>query len=82
MVLGNDFFGKKIAVMIRHMFQSCVAYFMYVDELLVSLSKTQSYTILHYLLHYFTLSDTILQYLTLFDTMSFPGGCGKAEDVS
>ena len=63
--------------MIRHMFQSCVAYF-YVRRRTSSVPPNDTilyyftlfYTILHYLtLSYHTLSYTILQYFTLFYTI-------------
>jgi len=67
-------FGEKISAMIRHLFQSCVAYF-YVLRRTSSVPPKD--TILHYLtlsytiLHYLTLSYTILHYLTLFYTICF-----------
>ena len=84
LVLYSDYFlgGEDIGDDQTHV---SVRTFMYVDELLVSLQKTQSYTIVHYLtlsytilhyltpsytiLHYLTLSYTILHYLTLFYTI-------------
>ena len=71
------FFDEKILAMIRHMFQSCVAYF-YVRRRTSSVPPNDTilyyftlfYTILHYLtLSYHTLSYTILQYFTLFYTI-------------
>ena len=69
--LGNIFLARRYWQWSDTCFSCVSRTFMYADKLLVSLRKTQSYTILHYLtlsytiLHYLTPSYTILHYLTL-----------------